>query len=227
MKLQDYKPPVFVRGQALSPEGELDAWLVRQQAAQRLVKLPVAIWRRDGVLAGVDHAEVGLAPQPRGDRRLRLDDSRLGIALAERLRQYCPSNEVRCVVWISGQLDVANKVFVLAAVHGRVDKPDEVRYAEVERAPSCLAIRTQLELHCARGPKGCAKCAAAAAKPPLPRLLDLCPEGEYARPTVSVVRDGKLTYRVYDVLRSFADATEAKAFADKHGIVDVQLAPER
>lgn len=131
------------------------------------------------------------------------------------------------MLWLSGHLDVANKVLVLAAVHGRVEKPDEVCCAEVERAPSCLAIRTQVELHCARGPKACAKCAAAAAKPPLPRLLDVCPEGDYARPTVSVVRDGKVTYRVYDVLRSFADAAEAKAFADKHGIVDVQLVPER
>ena len=44
-----------------------------------------------------------------------------------------------------------------------------------------------------------------------------------ARPTIEVVRAGKKSFRTFDVLQTFTDAAEARAFATKHGLTDVVL----
>jgi hypothetical protein len=67
---------------------------------------------------------------------------------------------------------------------------------------------------CKRGAKRCDRCKRAESSPPTPRLLDLCPEGDYARPTIAVTRGGKEEFRVFDVLRS--------EFAEAHGVTDVK-----
>jgi hypothetical protein len=115
-------------------------------------------------------------------------------------------------------------VFRVAAVGPRVasDAParPDARF-QVARAPACLAIRTLPPLHCARGASRCKRCAAAARAPAVPSLLDLCPEGEHARPTVAVVRDGVEVRLPWDLVQTFPTAEAARAFADLHGLHDV------
>ena len=86
-----------------------------------------------------------------------------------------------------------------------------------------LVVRRIRMAHCKRGPERCEHCRAAAEKPALPKLLDVCPYGDAARPTTEVERAGTKSARPYDVLQVFADATEARAFAQKHGVTDVLL----
>ncbi|HEY0883373.1 MAG TPA: hypothetical protein VGD87_17685, partial [Archangium sp.] len=110
-------------------------------------------------------------------------------------------------------------VFNVHAVHEAVTGLGALLLFSV-RGPDCLAIRVLKPLHCARGAKACAKCKEAAAKPAVPKLLDVCPYGVAARPTIETAGKG---FRVYEVLQSFADVAEAKAFAEKHRLTDVQL----
>ena len=86
--------------------------------------------------------------------------------------------------------------------------------------PADLAIRALRPLHCARGSSRCEKCKRASLEPATPRLLDIAPFGDYARPTIRI--DAK-RFCTYDVIRVFADADEAIAFAAAHGIADVEL----
>jgi len=112
--------------------------------------------------------------------------------------------------------------FNVHAVHGRVEG-DGPHHAQSIRGPECLAIRALKPGHCARGPQRCAKCKAAEQQPAVPRLLDVCPYGDYARPTIETKRGGKTEHRVYDVIKVFASDAEAREFATKHGIDDIAL----
>lgn len=217
MRLDDYVPPIFADGPALGEPG-FDRWL----ATQGLVKLPFTIWRHPRRVGAVGvHAA-------RPAQVLRFTDGALGIALDERLREFC-RDEDPCRLWLAGRFgdpllpasDPAG-VFGVQAVHGRV-AGDGPHRAQSVRGTECLAIRALRPGHCARGPERCARCKAAEAQPASPSLLDLCPWGDYARPLIDVERAGSKAWRPYDVLQSFADAAEARAFAATHGIDDVRL----
>lgn len=221
--LQDQKPTVWASdGPPSEPAAALGEWLA---AKRDVVRLPFTIWL-DGAPRVVRTAVVGIAPAPNAALAVRLDDSALGIALVDQLGQRCGAKAARCVVWLAGRSVVgATRTFGVLAVGEAI--PDAVDgktlHAATARAPQCLAIRKQRPIHCARGPLRCDKCRAAAAQPAVARLLDVCPTGDYARPTVTVVRDGKSVTRVYDVLQSFATDDEAARFAAAHGLTDVVL----
>lgn len=226
MNKQDWKPPIFVTGPHLEPHAELTKWLQQQQAhGQMAVKLPFTIWFGPSPLEQLAHVAIGLRTEPRPHEEIALNDSALGRSLRDHLRTLCPVQEnTRCAVWLSGRFTQPH-TFSIYAVHDALPlttDPTTLR-AEVERSKQCLVIRMQSEIHCARGVKRCEKCRAAAAKPAVPRLLDVCPEGDYARPTILLSRDGKRQAHVFDVVRSFTDAEDAHSFATKHGIADVQL----
>lgn len=222
----DWRPPVFVRGPKLADGRELDAWLARQRGKQPPVslKLPFTIFAADR------KAALGVVDDWPVQSRIRLDDGALGISLDERLRLLCPERPARCTLWLSGRFgalldeDAASlRTFAVFAVHERIpaDVDRGSLHASVERRPDCLAIRAQKPLHCARGSLRCARCKAAEQQPAKPRLLDLCPDGDQARPTIQITREGKQQVRVYDVLQTFDSADGAEAFAREHGIADV------
>lgn len=230
MNKQDWKPPIFVAsGPRVEPYAELQKWLRQQEAQSKAaVKLPFTLWFGPSPLEKLAHVSVGLLSQPRVGEDIVLNDSALGVALRDRLHTLCPKAETgRCAVWLSGRFTTPTQ-FAIYAVHEAIalDADPATLRVELERSKSCLVIRAMHEIHCARGTKRCEKCRAAAAKPAVPRLLDVCPEGDYARPTITLDRDGKRETRVFDVVRSFADEAEAKAFATKHGLADVQLASD-
>lgn len=218
MRKQDYVPPLFADGPSLSDRG-FDAWL----DAQGPVKLPFTIWRKPKRVGAI-----GLHATPPA-KVLRFSDGALGVPLDERLRQLCGDAEV-CRVWLSGKRGESmplpdpdpSSVFNVHAVHGLV-QGDGPLHAQSIRKPECLAIRALKPAHCARGPARCEKCKEAEQKPATPKLLDVCPWGDAARPTVELERDGQRTWRTYDVLQAFADEAEARAFAKRHGITDVKL----
>lgn len=90
-------PPIeWVAGPATDDRAAVKAWLA-DLSPETPVRLPVRVTR--GPLGGVASATLhGLG----GDAlSLRLDDSRMGIALADRLRQACGRAEV-CAVWLIG-----------------------------------------------------------------------------------------------------------------------------
>ncbi len=217
MRKEDYVPPIFADGPSLDDKA-FEPWV----KAQEEVKLPFTIWRkpkRTGAI-GVHTSK----PQ----NALRFVDYKLGIPLDERLRMLCGEADP-CAVWLSGRLGGAiplepasEDVFEVFAVHGGVDKQATL-HAQFIRGPACLAIRALKPTHCARGPARCEKCKAAEKEPAMPKLLDVCPYGDYARPTIDIERDGKKLWRPYDVIRSFASADEAREFAALHRISDVRL----
>lgn len=219
MRKQDYVAPLFGPGPTVDDPG-FDAWLA---AAPGPVKLPFTIWRKPRRVGAIG---VHAAPPA---KVFRFSDGALGVPLDERLRLLCGDAEP-CRVWLSGRFgesmplpvpDAASN-FNVHAVHERVEG-EGPHGAQSVRGPDCLVIRILKPLHCARGPQRCEKCKAAEASPAVPKLLDVCPWGEVARPIIELKRGGETQYRPYDVMRSFADAAEARAFAQKHGLTDVEL----
>ncbi|MFN0140061.1 MAG: S1/P1 nuclease [Pyrinomonadaceae bacterium] len=54
-------------------------------------------------------------------------------------------------------------------------------------------------------------------------LLDVCPTGPAARPTLMVAVNGKSEARAFDVIKAFASEDEARAYAAANSIQDVDL----
>jgi hypothetical protein len=204
MRKQDFVPPIYADGPRVDDAGFAE-WFAKHPD----VKVPFTIWRKPTRVGAV-----GVFT------KLRFNDSALGISLDERLRQLC-ANEEPCRVWLSGRLG-ESAVFNVYAVHERVTG-EGPHSAQFVRGDACLAIRTLKPLHCARGPARCEKCKVASTQPATPKLLDVCAWGDAARPTMELRRGGEKIFRPYDVLRSFADEAEARAFAQKHGLTDVAL----
>lgn len=222
MRKEEYVAPLFADGPAVTDPG-FAAWLAEQRGP---VKLPFTIWRKPRRVGAV-----GVHASPPATV-LRFSDGALGVPLNERLRQLCADQEP-CRVWLSGRRGESmplpdpdpETIFNVHAVHERV-QGEAPLYAQAVRGPDCLAIRSLKPLHCARGPSRCEACKAAQAQPAAPKLLDLCPWGPAARPTVEILRGGRKTFHSYDVLRVFADEAEARAFAQKHHLSDVELRSE-
>ncbi len=228
---QDALPPVFLDGPPIAPEDELLRWIAAREAQE-----PRATFRLPFTWAAgeVNRATLGVGP---GGKAYRLSDSALGIPLEERLRQLRrqdPGAEGGPVsAWLSVRLGAllpepepapdAPPLLSVLAVHERIPDGTTGLRAQAVRRTDDLVIKGMGKLHCARGSKRCERCKAAEAEPATPALLDLRPDDpQAARPTVEVVRAGETTHRVYDVVRRFASADEARAFGAKHG-VDVQL----
>ncbi len=86
-----------------------------------------------------------------------------------------------------------------------------------------LIIRVVPMVHCARGPQLCRKCRDLGGTQIC--LLDIAPpnSGMVTRRTIEVCIDGEKSWREFEIVRSFANEAEARAYAAKHGIKDVEM----
>jgi len=75
------------------------------------------------------------------------------------------------------------------------------------------------QVHCARGPERCARCRESAGVMRW-QLVDIDPpeQDKTARPTLMLTINGETCWRVYDVVRSFANEQEARAYAAQHDL---------
>jgi len=84
-------------------------------------------------------------------------------------------------------------------------------------------IRTIRTAHCKLGPERCEKCR----EMDVARicLLDIDPPdaGMAQRRVIRIERDGEELWREFDVVRAFADRTEALEYAEANSISDVEL----
>lgn len=89
-------------------------------------------------------------------------------------------------------------------------------------APRYVIKRLRLA-HCKRGPRRCAQCRAMNIDALC--LLDVAPpdRGKLQRRVTQVEVDGEVVWREFDIVRMFDDAAQALAYAEEHGIRDVQL----
>lgn len=116
MQLRPHVDVPFTRGPALAPVEGLKAWLAAQRRDDghpRLVRVPV-VMDCDG-LGQPRNARVGGLP-------VALDDSALGISLADRVRQACPG-AATCHAWLEGLWDgdrIKVRRFVRAVAPGEV-----------------------------------------------------------------------------------------------------------
>ncbi len=239
--------PVFVPAGPLAPRHGVFGWLATHPEA--LVRLPVTLWL--GPAGGLSEAAFGLALQPDAGVTLNDAALGISLADRARqacgatspctlwltgswrvtpppprpleglVNPGAPGCGVRT---IEASASVRPGVLDVVSVGPRVNPdvpPPPGAWFEVARPASCLAIRTLSPVHCARGATRCRRCAAASRSLAVPTLLDLCPDGPAARPTVPTTRDGLTVQAPFDVLRTFATPEEARAFAAAHGITDV------
>lgn len=214
---------VFVDGPKLHSAQEAHAWWASQGARTgpaRVFRVPVTFWAGPP-LRGVLGLDVPGAVAPAGES-VRLDDTRLGIALADHVRRAC-AEQPSCALWLAMERGVTppddGTVMVLQVLGpAREEERGRPFVVGVQREGACLALEHMRQVHCARGPKRCARCKDAAAAPRSWALLDVCPEGPAARPTVALATPQGTRRTTYDVLKRFGSAEEARAFADEHGL---------
>lgn len=77
--------------------------------------------------------------------------------------------------------------------------------------------------HCKLGPERCEECRVADTGRIC--LLEVYPPGGglAQRRLIPVVRGGETSWCEYDIVRAFADESEARGYAREHGIDDVEL----
>jgi hypothetical protein len=116
-----YAPPTYVRGPAIANSSELVAWLATQA---RRVRLPVVIDPRSPMQGYV------------GPVAVELDDTALGISLADRLRSIPPTFDgTRCALWLEGRWTRSQGSYVLAIVNvgERIESIATATHAEGEQ----------------------------------------------------------------------------------------------
>lgn len=91
--------PEATTSHALAPTDALLNWLDRNGGARDIggppkLKLPVDVT--------LDPDRLGIAGATLGGFPVNLDDSALGIALADRVRQKCAAPAITCRVWVEG-----------------------------------------------------------------------------------------------------------------------------
>lgn len=95
-------PDLTATSHALEPRAELLAWLAANGGSRDIggpprLRLPVVV-TMDADRLGITGATLGDA----GGLPLKLDDTALGIALKDRVRQKCSGDAPSCRVWIEG-----------------------------------------------------------------------------------------------------------------------------
>ena len=88
---------------------------------------------------------------------------------------------------------------------------------------SCHIIRKIRIAHCKRGPSTCDKCREMDAERIC--LLDICPPhaGEIQRRVIEVNREGEKVWHEFDIVRMFESEEEAREYAGKNAIEDIEF----
>lgn len=103
--LQKKTAPDLVPGGALDPASELLDWILAhatdgQGKATKLLRLPVAI---KFAPLGFASTVVGASLDAGDDAlRLDLDDTSMGVGVAEHVRDTCDMSQPGCVIWLDG-----------------------------------------------------------------------------------------------------------------------------
>ncbi len=102
MEMKPYQEPSYTQSLPLSPRNDLLKALGKAGADKRIVKIPVVLRLANDGLRGWQEAYLGTQPMDDEDKIvLRLSDSALGVSLADRIHQYCPTGEW-CKLWLTG-----------------------------------------------------------------------------------------------------------------------------
>lgn len=114
----------FTRGAALSPTGDLVAWLDRQSA---LVRLPCTLTLTPS--GGIATATLGASASD--TVAVTLTDLAMGVSLKDRLRQVCTPGGT-CTVWLIGRWACGEAQLDVREMDGAVDDVAAAIHAEVE-----------------------------------------------------------------------------------------------
>lgn len=99
-----YPSAAFVQGPPISDSAALLAWLDRLRGSRRVLQMPVTVDFGGDKRLSIERAWIGVGADnpPESGMLLRLDDSRMGIALIDHLRTACPPGASTCSVWLEG-----------------------------------------------------------------------------------------------------------------------------
>ena len=88
---------------------------------------------------------------------------------------------------------------------------------------SRYVIRKMRLAHCKRGPSLCEKCREMDVEKLC--LLDICPSnmGMMQRRVIEVEYEGEMTWREFDIVKTFETEEEAREYAEANGIGDVEI----
>ncbi len=95
--------PEAVHSPKFSTATELAAWLDTRTQSARGVRVPVFLALEGPANLVAPHAWLGPLMDETNPVALALDDSRLGIGLADRLRERCGDDARTCVLWLEGR----------------------------------------------------------------------------------------------------------------------------
>jgi hypothetical protein len=85
-----------------------------------------------------------------------------------------------------------------------------------EKPMRCAIIQKIALAHCARGIRTCPKCREVYTRKYC--LLDICVEGNAARPVIEVEINGEKVWREFDIIKIFETCDEAIAYAEVHRV---------
>jgi hypothetical protein len=101
MEMKAFVEPAYKQAMTINDQAALLKSLKQATAQKRLVKIPVVIQLADNVLRGWQSAYIGTEADASTPIQIRLDDTALGLSLADRLHQYCPDAQT-CKLWLVG-----------------------------------------------------------------------------------------------------------------------------
>ncbi len=131
----------YAPGPELTPTDALRGWLDEQGAKDPapMLRLPVVVELAQGAALGVTRAWIGVLPEPpEGALLIKVDDTTMGVGLADRLDGLCAPEAKTCALWLDGMwgsplplllpaVPGAPPVFTLRNVHQLIAPGDEVR----------------------------------------------------------------------------------------------------
>lgn len=103
MEMRPFQEPDYGTGIPLDNPMNLAKSLESTVDSKKLVKIPVHFERTGSNLRAYDRAYIGTEEAPSGSPvlNLRLNDSALGVSLADRIAQHCPEG-AGCSLWLVG-----------------------------------------------------------------------------------------------------------------------------
>ncbi len=106
---------------------------------------------------------------------------------------------------------------------GQVRRLEQGVFAMADTRVQRYIIRRIRIAHCKKGPAACEKCREMDAERIC--LLDICPPdpGQVQRRIIEVEVDGEVMWCEFDVVRAFDSEQEAKEYAEREGIRDIEI----